>query len=42
VTLWLAGERLEASGPLQWQLRGPAKMLRILIGQARLRPALRL
>ena len=34
VTLWLAGERLEAAAAPRWQLRGPAKMLRILIGQA--------
>lgn len=35
VTLWLAGERLERPAPPRWRLRGPAHVVRIIVGQAR-------
>lgn len=35
VTLWLAGERLDRPRPPRWQWRGPAKIVRIALGQAR-------
>jgi len=35
MTLWLAGERLEKPLEPQWQLRGPAKTLRLITGQTR-------
>ena len=35
VTLWLAGERLEAPMSPGWRLRGPGKTLRIIAGQTR-------
>lgn len=35
VTLWLAGEKLEAPHPARWSLRGPAKTVRIIAGQAK-------
>jgi predicted metal-binding membrane protein len=34
VTLWLAGEKFEKPNPPQWALRGPAKTVRIIAGQA--------
>jgi len=40
VTLWLAGERFERPVPPRWRWRGPARVVRIALGQARawLRP----
>ncbi|HEX8692909.1 MAG TPA: DUF2182 domain-containing protein [Longimicrobium sp.] len=35
VTLWLAGERFEKPMPPRWRWRGPTKIVRIALGQAR-------
>jgi predicted metal-binding membrane protein len=37
VTLWLAGERFEKPMPPRWRWRGPGKIVRIALGQARAR-----
>ncbi|MCU1348763.1 MAG: hypothetical protein JWO56_1793 [Acidobacteria bacterium] len=37
VTLWLAGERLEKPAAPRWRWRGPAKAVRIAVGQMRVR-----
>lgn len=35
VTIVMIGERLEAPAPLRWRLRGPGKLMRIVIAQVR-------
>jgi predicted metal-binding membrane protein len=35
VTIVMIGERLEAPAPLRWRLRGPGKLMRIVIAQMR-------
>lgn len=37
VTVWLAGERLERPLPPRWRWRGPGMIIRMVMGQARVR-----
>jgi predicted metal-binding membrane protein len=35
VTLWIAGERLDEPMPPRWRVRGPVRIVRVALGQAR-------
>jgi hypothetical protein len=41
VTIVMVGERLDPPAPLRWRLRGPGKLMRIAIAQARRIAAMR-